>query len=192
MRSTLVFALTIVLQVSGAAAQQPVQVVPPIEFTVEVLGSKILDFSIKMEQYAALRRSLEEGLPPLVVTDRPSEILKAERLLARRIQRARAGARRGDIFTDDIRHGFRQLLRPVTNPGTCEAVRDDNPGEFAWDVNDDYPKHQPLSTVPPSMLEVMPRLPDALYYRFLGRDLILHDARANVILDRIDDAIRCP
>lgn len=192
MRFTLAFALMIVVQVPGVAAQQPTPMVPPIEFTVEVLGSKILDFSIKMEQYAALRRSLEEGLPPLVVTDRPSEILKAERLLARRIRQARAGARRGDIFTDDIRRGFRQLLRPVTNQGTCEAVRDDNPGEFAWDVDDDYPKHHPLSTVPPSMLEAMPRLPDAVYYRFIRSDLILHDARANVILDRIDEAIRCP
>jgi hypothetical protein len=191
MRFTVALGLTIVLQ-APAAAQQPTPMVPPIEFTVEVLGSKLLDFSIKMEQYAALRRSLEEGLPPLVVTDRPSDILKAEHLLARRIQRARAGARRGDIFTDDIRRGFRQLLRPVTNQGTCEAVRDDNPGEFGWDVNDDYPKDQPLSTVPPSMLEVLPRLPGDVYYRFLNRDLILHDARANVILDRIDDAIRCP
>lgn len=192
MRFTVVLALTILFQARTAGAQQPPPVLPTVEFTVEVLGSKLVDFSTKMEQYAQLRRSLEEGLPPLAVTDRVSDILKAEQLLARRIQQARAGARRGDIFTDDIRRGFRQLLRPVTNQATCEAVRDDNPGEFAWDVNDAYPKHQPLSTVPPSMLEVMPRLPDAVYYRFLGRDLILHDARANVILDRIDDAIRCP
>ncbi len=49
-----------------------------------------------------------------------------------------------------------------------------------------------LTSVPASMLNVLPRLPDDVWYRFLDRDLILHDSRANVILDRIDDAIRCP
>ena len=42
------------------------------------------------------------------------------------------------------------------------------------------------------MLNVLPRLPADVWYRFLDRDLILHDSRANVILDRIDDAIKCP
>ena len=41
------------------------------------------------------------------------------------------------------------------------------------------------------MLAVLPRLPEDVWYRFLYHDLILHDSRANVILDRIDNAIRC-
>ena len=77
----------------------------------------------KMDAYAKLRRSLEQGLPPLTVTDDPTEIQRAERLLAERIRKARAGAGRGDIFTEDIRHGFRQLLRPVTNAATCALVK---------------------------------------------------------------------
>jgi hypothetical protein len=48
-----------------------------------------------------------------------------------------------------------------------------------------------VSTVPPSILAVLPRLPEDVMYRFLDRDLILHDLRANIILDRIDNAIRC-
>lgn len=171
-------------------AQQPQQV-PPVEFKVEVVGATIAAFTSKMDDYAALRRSLQEGLPGLRLTDNPAELRDAERMLAERIRHARAGARRGDIFTDDIRKAFRQLLRSVANAGICEAIRDDNPGEFAWDVNADYPKDKPVSTVPPSILEVLPRLPDDVWYRFLGRDLILHDTRANIILDRIDDAIRC-
>lgn len=184
-------AVVVLLALSDATAQQTPQI-PPVEFTVEVLGSKLVEFSVKMDDYARLRGSLEEGLPPLAVTDHPSEIHRAEQLLARRIRQARAGARRGDIFTEDIRRGFRQLLRPVTNESICEAIRDDNPGEFGWQVNDAYPKDQPVSTVPPSLLAALPRLPDDVFYRFLNRDLILHDSRANVILDRIDDAIRCP
>ena len=53
------------------------------------------------------------------------------------------------------------------------------------------PKRQPLSTVPGAVLAVLPSLPDGLEYRFLGHDLILHDTRANIILDRIRCAIEC-
>jgi hypothetical protein len=190
MRLAIPIGVVVSFAVSPAVAQQP-QAVPPVEFTVEVLGSKLVEFTIAMDDYAKLRRSLEEGLPPLVVTDQAGEIQRAERLLAARIRRARAGADRGDIFTDDIRRGFRQLLRPVITAATCEAIADDNPGEFGWDVNGEYPKDRTVSTVPPSVLAALPRLPDDVFYRFLGRDLILHDTRANIILDRIDDSFRC-
>ena len=179
------------VQSAPSVAQQPPAGLPTIEFTVEVLGDKLADFTTRIEAYAQLRASLEQGLPPLKVTDNPGEIQRAERLLAERIRRARAGARRGDIFTEDIRRGFRQLLRPVTNAATCALIEDDNPGEFKYRINSEYPKDKPLSTVPAAMLAVLPLLPDDVFYRFLGRDLILHDSRANVILDRIDDSVRC-
>jgi hypothetical protein len=184
------FAAVMFLQ-TPALAQQPPAGLPVVEFNVEVLGNTLSDFTTKMDAYAALRRSLEEGLPKLAPTDRPEEIRQAERLLAERIREARAGAGRGDIFTENIRRGFKQLLRPVTNAATCEVIRDDNPGEFAYAVNSDYPKNKPFSTVPAAILAVLPRLPEDVWYRFLDRDLILHDSRANVILDRIDDAVRC-
>jgi hypothetical protein len=183
--------LVIGLVTSDRSFAQPPAGIPTFEFNVEVLGDKLADFTTRIEAYAELRRSLEQGLPPLKVTDDPSEILRAERLLARRIRKARAGAGRGDIFTEDIRHGFRQLLRPVTNPATCALIDDDNPGEFQYPINSEYPKDKPLSTVPAAMLGVLPQLPADVFYRFLDSDLILHDLRANVILDRIDNAVRC-
>jgi len=186
----MLFAVITVLA-TPAFAQQPPAGLPVVEFNVEVLGNTLTDFTTKMDAYAALRRSLQEGLPELSVTDSPAEIHRAEQLLAQRIRQARAGSGRGDIFTEKTRHAFRQLLRPVTNAATCELVHDDNPGEFSYAVNSAYPKNKPLSTVPAAMLAVLPRLPADVWYRFLDHDLILHDSRANVILDRIDNAIRC-
>jgi hypothetical protein len=191
MRIALTVFMIVIARVAIAQQSSQPQTPPAVEFNVEVLGSKVAEFAAKMDAYSALRRSLEIGLPPLAVTDKPSDIARAETLLAERIRRARAGTSRGDIFTEETRRAFRQLLRPVTNAGICEAIRDDNPGEFSYPVNATYPKDRPLSTVPPSILEALPRLPEDVWYRFLRRDLILHDSRANVILDRIDDAIRC-
>ena len=163
----------VAFEIGGLAQQssRPESSLPVADFTVEVLGSKVAEFSEKMDAYRALRESLEIGLPALV--------------------RARAGARRGAIFTEETRRAFRQLLRPVINAATCAAIRDENPGEFEYAINATYPKEMPLSTVPPSILAALPRLPDDVWYRFLDRDLILHDTRANIILDRIDNAIRC-
>jgi hypothetical protein len=180
------------LLVPDVAIAQQAGGVPTVDLSVEVFGTTLADFSTRMDAYSELRRALEEGLPALKVTGNPTDIYQAEMLLAQRIRAARRDADRGDIFTENIRKGFRQLLRPVTNAATCRAIRDDNPGEFFYPVNSAYPKGKPLSTVPASILNVLPRLPDDVWYRFLDRDLILHDSRANVILDRIDDAIRCP
>jgi hypothetical protein len=191
MRLIVLLAALVPLLERDALAQQTVPQLPAADFSVEVLGTTIGDFSSRMDAYAELRRSLEKGLPPLKVSSSPSQIYRTERLLAERIRRARAGARRGNIFTEDIRHGFRQLLRRVITPGICAAILDDNPGEFSYQVNADYPKTKAVSTVPPSVIAVLPVLPEDVYYRFLDRDLILHDLRANIILDRIDDAIRC-
>lgn len=193
MRSTRLFSALIVCQLTAhAAAQQTTPQLPVVEFTVEVLGSKVAEFDAKMAEYAKLRSTLQQGLPALAVTDNPIEIQQAERLLAARIRKARAGAGRHDIFTEETRRAFRQILRPVTTAATCAFVRDDNPGEWGWAVNAEYPKQNPVSSVAPAMLAVLPRLPEDVFYRFLDTDLILHDTRANVMLDRIDNAIRCP
>ena len=193
MRISIALAAMVLFETAPAVlAPQPAPPLPTVEFTVEVLGSKMAEFDAKMEEYAKLRRSLEKGLPALAVTDNPSEIRRAEQLLAQRIRRARARAGRHEIFTDDTRRAFRQLLRPVATAAACAFIRDDNPGEFWWAVNREYPKDRPLSSVPPAMLAVLPQLPEDVFYRFLDTDLFLHDAKANVMLDRIDDAIRCP
>ena len=185
--TTLVLCVSVVV-LQTAVVNQP----PPPDFKVAISGEVVADFSARMTAYANLRRRLEDGLTPLRVTDDPSEIIRAETALAHRIRLARQGSRRGEIFTPKIRAAFRQILRAETTAGRCASILDDNPGEFSYRVNGSYPKTQPLSTVPPGILNVLPRLPEDVQYRFLHRDLILHDSRANVILDRIDEAIRCP
>lgn len=161
------------------------------DFKVQVWGYIAADFSARIETYLDLRRTLEKGLPPLMVTDDPAEIGRAERALARRIRVARAGARRGELFTPDIGAGFRKALLLETDADTRSAIMDENPGAFSIRISGTYPKERPVSTVPGNILALLPRLPDDIQYRFLGPDLVLHDTRANVILDRLPCAIEC-
>ncbi len=185
-------AISASLLLTWLAPQAPSPATQTPDFKVQIWGGAAADFVARMSAYEALRQKMEEGLPRLEVTSNPAEILRAETLLAARIRAARAGARRGDIFSRSIRAAFRRALKSAAGPGPCEAIRDDNPGDFNYQINGTYPKYQPLSTVPPSMLAALPQLPPDVYYRFLRRDLVLHDTRANVILDEIEDAVPCP
>ena len=56
-------------------------------------------------------------------------------------------------------------------------------------VNTAYPEKAPLATVPPLILVNLPRLPDGLEYRFMGRDLVLRDQPSNLIIDFVPGAV---
>jgi hypothetical protein len=179
---------------SIAAAQTPRDdpATPQFEELVIVRPTVRADFDARVLDYFALRTTLEEGLPAQHVTDNPAVTIKIQRQLARRIRRARAGARRGAIFTPAISAEFRRVLLLETTPEVLAVIKDDNPGQFSHRVNGDYPKRRTLATMPGTFLMVLPILPDGLEYRFLGPHLILHDTRANVILDTMPCAIACP
>ena len=155
------------------------------DFRVQVWGDIVADFSARVGVMSNFAVSWRKDCLALTVTNDPAEIRRAVRALAKRIRVARAEAQQGDIFTPVISVQFRKALLLEVNGNTWAAIMDDNPGEFSHQINGSYPEGRPLSTVPPNILAVLPELPDDIQYRFLGRHLILFDARANVILDRI-------
>ena len=146
------------------------------------------EFTTLVAKYLALRADLEKGLPALTGSDDPDQVRTVETTLAARIREARARAKQGDLFTADASAAFRKILHQL-DAATWKAIMDHNPGRFPNRVNDSYPKTKPLSTVPPNLLARLPPLPEGLQYRFVGADLILHDTKANVIVDRLPEAI---
>jgi len=159
---------------------------PPVNPDAKVLS----DFKDRVDQYVEVRKKADDAAPPLKKTDDPADIRMAQQGLAERIRAARAGAKRGDIFTREITAHFRRLLRPeAREPGTKALIKDDNPGAIPFKVNAQYPEKEPLSTVPPNVLASLPKLPKDIEYRFVDKHLILRDARANLIIDFIPNAI---
>jgi hypothetical protein len=150
------------------------------------------DFSARVWNYSELRSALEKGLPPLKVTDDPAEIRRAVTARAHTIREARTDAKEGDLFTQAISAAFRTALAMEMDANTWKSIMDDNPGNFSIRINHTYPEGKPLSTVPPNVLAALPRLPDDIEYRFVGRHLILLDRRAYLILDWIPFAIESP
>ena len=150
----------------------------------------LVDFTERVKAYVDLRKKADDGAPPLKETEDAAKIKLAQTALAKRIMTARAGAKRGDIFTPEISVRFRRLLRPeVKDPDTKKLIQDDNPGALKFKVNGPYPDGEPLSTVPPNVLASLPQLPEDIEYRFLGKHMILRDSRANIVIDYIPNAI---
>jgi hypothetical protein len=196
MRLTWIWAVLLVASASAGYAQLPEGQVTVdgtdlrVDFRVEVVAYLSADFNSRVSQYADLRRTLEEGLPPLQVTSDPADIWRAEVALAKKIRKAR-GPNQGELFTPAITQEFRRVLMLETTADAVKSIMGENPGSFSHRINGTYPKERPLSTVPANILALLPPLPKDIQYRFLGRTLVLHDTRANVILDRITCALDC-
>jgi hypothetical protein len=156
-------------------------------------GAALADFDRRIKTYAELRDSVDGGSARLKETAKPEELVAAEKNLAGKLVAARANARHGDIFTPEIQQRFRHLLNPELSGergrNTRGIVMDENPGAFRFKVNQPYPKDEPLATIPPNILATLPPLPEQIEYRFVDKHLILRDAKANLIIDYIPNAI---
>lgn len=182
--------ITIAVLAGAVAGAVPLRAqAPPANPTAAALAA----FTQRVNAYAQLRKGFEKGAARLEQHTDPAKIDAERQALVAKIRAARAAAKPGDIFTVESRAIFKRLLSPqLKGPQGAEnnaAIKDDNPGAMVLKVNQPYPKAQPLSSVPPDMLRTLPVLPDDLEYRFVGKHLILYDARAGLIVDYIPNAI---
>jgi hypothetical protein len=166
---------------------------PPDAGSFNVDAQVLADFNRRISAYVDLRDRMSQGIRPLADSAKPAEIAEAERRLAERVRSARVRAKHGDVFTTAIQMEFRRLLRSelrgLRGKNTRGVIMDENPRRLALRVNGTYPKTQPLSTVPPNVLDRLPPLPRDLEYRFVRTHLILRDARTNLIVDYVRNAI---
>jgi len=150
----------------------------------------------RLKQYVELHVKLEQTLPKLPKEATPQQIDKNQRALEKLVREARATAKPGDIFTPEARPVIKRLLATVFGGPDGKqlkaSIMDENPVEPATirlTVNARYPDIVPLTSVPPQVLQTLPKLTEDLEYRFVGDWLILLDTHAHVVADYIDDAL---
>jgi hypothetical protein len=150
----------------------------------------------RLREYIDLHLKLERSLPSLPEKATPEQIDKNQRALEKLLREARANARQGDLFTPEARPVIKRLLANVfAGPEGKQlkaSIMDENtvdPVALKLTVNARYPDTVPLTTVPPEVLQTLPKLSEDLEYRFVGDWLILLDSHAHVIADFIDNAL---
>jgi hypothetical protein len=144
-------------------------------------------FLERVDEYVALHRKLEAVLPREVVTPDAAALYAPRTALAAVLRRERSRARQGDIFSPAIGGYFRTLVTNATRDGgvadLLAIVEDENTVHVPAGVNGDYPAGRSVAMMPPCLLAALPVLPSELQYRFVGRDLILWDIHAGLIVD---------
>ena len=188
MRTLALSAATVWLMITGIAA---VDQTPP----ANPHGVATKAFIDRAQEYAAFHTRVDRTVPSLRETAEPGEISRRQAALAEAIIAARAEAKPGDVLVPEFQPYLREIIeqdfrkRPV---GDRKALLDEQPKNVKIDVNTTYPTGVPLATFPPNLLKVLPALPDVLEYRIVGRDLILRDVKANVIVDVVRNVFPIP
>jgi hypothetical protein len=145
----------------------------------------------RLKEYVDLHIRLERTLPKLPTEATPEQIDRNQRALEKLIREARPAAKPGDIFTPEARPVIKRLLASIFGGPDGESLKasimDENPVGITVTVNGRYPDTVPLSTVPPQVLQTMPKLGEEMEYRFVGNRLILLDVHAHLIADFIED-----
>ena len=170
---------------------------PPTERVVgplsEADAAALASMNDRLAKYVELHKKLEATLPNLSENASAKQIDQNQRTLERLIRDTRAEAKQGDIFTPEAQPVIKRLLGAAfSGPGGREmkaSIMDENPVDLTLKVNARYPDTVPLSTVPPEVLQTLPKLNEEMEYRFIGNRLILLDVHAHVIADFINDAI---
>jgi hypothetical protein len=182
-----------------ATSASPVSAPP----TVRVVGpltpadaQALATMNERVKEYLALHLKLERSLPKLPKEATPEQIDKNQRALALLVLEARAAAKPGDIFTPEARPVIKRLIASVfggpDGKQLKSSIMDENPvtpAALKLTVNSRYPDSVPLTTVPPQLLQTMPKLTEDLEYRFIGDWLILLDVHAHVIADFVEDVL---
>ena len=178
---------------SPASAPPTVRVVGPL--TPEDARA-LATMNERVKEYVALHVKLERSLPKLPKEATPEQIDKNQRALANLLLEARGAAKPGNIFTPEARPVIKRLLASVFGGPDGKqlkaSIMDESqavPSAAKLSVNARYPDSVPLTSVPPQVLQTLPKLTEDLEYRFLGNALILLDVHAHVIADFIPDVL---
>jgi hypothetical protein len=145
----------------------------------------------KLKDYIALHTKLEATLPKLPASPTPIEIDKNQRQFEALMRKTRATAKQGDIFTPEAEPVIRRLVASAfagpEGAALKKSIMDESPERKAAPlaVNARYPDDVPVSTVPPQILQTLPKLSEDLEYRFVYNDLIILDSHAHVVADFI-------
>jgi hypothetical protein len=187
-------ALAIAAAATGVLAAQTTK--PIVKEHAPVTGpdaKTVADFQARIKTYLELHDKYEGTIAKLPDKATPQQLDAHQRLFGPLIQKARAGAKQGEIFTPDMQEFVRRVTRKAfSGPDgkqMISSIMDENPVGIKITVNGRYPDVVPLSTMPPDLLAALPTIPAEFEFRFVGDRLILFDKHAHLIVDWVDNVL---
>lgn len=150
-------------------------------------------FEERAKAYAKRREELEEKLPKLDKSSTPEQIEAHKESFQEIVRDDRAGAKQGDIFTEEIAAHIREIIKGEFKGKDLQELRttvlEAETKGVALRVNHPYPEAKELVEMPPTLLLRLPQLPKQLRYRFVGSNLLLVDRENGLIVDYMLNAL---
>src|SRR5687767_6697613 len=150
-------------------------------------AAAIKQFETAIADYMALRRRLANEAPNPVPNSSSVQLNSASDKLADAIERSRQNAGVGDLFVAPVTVVFKRTVDDAVRTANLRQVLatidDEEPTIRAPKIHLRFPAGSQLATTPPSLLDLFPTLPKGLEYRIVGRNLVLRDVDAALILD---------
>jgi hypothetical protein len=151
-------------------------------------------FEKRAKDYAKMREALEEKMPKLSKEAKAEEIQTHKTQFQERVRAARAGAKRGDVFTPEAATLIRAMIKDEFKGRERVEFRETLLKEaenkaVPLRVNYPYPESQELLEMPPTLLLRLPQLPKQLRYRFVRSNLLLVDRENGLIVDYMTNAL---
>ena len=160
--------------------------------TVNPDAAALADFQVRLKKYLELRQRLADKLKPLTPTASAAKLASEQESLAAALRNVRKNAKQGDLITPAVAAPIRRTVAEYfrgKDGSTKRAVFEEVPEGIRLVVNRTMPDSAALATVPPVLLNNLPRLPDNLQYRFAGRHIVLLDGDTRLMMDYILDVL---
>jgi hypothetical protein len=155
-------------------------------------AASLAEFQKRLDAYLALREDLSKKLKPMSPTADAAQLTTRQESLAAALRTARKNAKQGDLIPAPVAETIAVTVREdfhVRNPQVKKATLEEVPNSPLPTINKMYPAQAALPTVPPLLLEKLPRLPDNLQYRFYGRHVVILDGDTQIITDYIANVL---
>jgi hypothetical protein len=159
--------------------------------TPQALEERTLgEFHKRVRTYVTLHRHLARSLPPTYMFFDEEGALLSDALRAALVA-ARPHARPGGFFTPAVADVLQRRIDDALLYGVGHSgmpLYEPLPGEAGPTVNQPFPAV--LGSVQwPALVRALPPMPRELAYAFWGRDLVLVDLDANLVIDVLPDAL---
>jgi hypothetical protein len=150
-------------------------------------------FERRVKDYIKLRNRVKGKLPKLSKDSTAEQIQAFKTSFEQALRSARAGAKRGALFTPQTANYIDRMLQIEFKGKDRLQLREivfeaENEG-IPVRVNYPYPTSVELTEMPATLLLKLPQLPKELRYRFVGRNLLLVDRDNNLIVDYMVGAL---
>jgi hypothetical protein len=150
-------------------------------------------FEDRVARYTSRREELERELPPLAKHATAEEITFHKNALLKKVLADRRRAVRGTIFTPAAERMIRAIIvghYPGRNRMELKKILSEAQTKgVPVRVNGVYPETAELVEMPPTLLLVLPQLPDHVRYRFVGTSLLIVDRDSHLIVDYMTNAL---